>query len=169
MIWKVSEFIIERNGAFPVSNRENKSSLARLFKLKLICDVCSPKMSKNWYPNPPKTGFLKCTIHGFLRKRFHWKKSSGHALLHDGTGKALCCLAYGELAWLFHELHIQGGITVWICYCHALKKGYLEGRGRGKSIEKGDEAFAQSLERFFYSSRDIRFHPFSTLSHIRSG
>ena len=25
--------------------------------------------------------------------------------LHDGTGYALCCLAHGELAWLFHEPH----------------------------------------------------------------
>ena len=25
--------------------------------------------------------------------------------LHDGAGKALCCLAHGELAWLFHEPH----------------------------------------------------------------
>ena len=38
------------------------------------------KCRKIWYSNPPKTGFLKGTINGFLRKRFHWKKFSGHAL-----------------------------------------------------------------------------------------
>ena len=26
-------------------------------------------------------------------------------ILHDGTGQALCYLAYKELAWLFHEPH----------------------------------------------------------------
>ena len=107
-----------------------------------------PSLAHNWWSFPlsliAETSRAQRSSHGGSPSRSWWEARVSALtaadilfLKHDSiifrqssmvypwwNRLGLCCLAQEN--WLSPSMnYIQGGMTVWICYCHALEKGCL--------------------------------------------